>query len=193
MGCSCHCASLTCDWSKPSRASVRRRGGRTQPQEESGQPRIEQVDKHHRHDCNGCQLPDAHVPGVVLTAAACRPRGMLRADVLPGAVFAPGIFAPLAPQLGAALLARFLHRVVIARNIVELVRVFLERCKAQHKQSVWESKIRISESKSKLACILPSESILGASQRYEKSSAETNRRFDYAVTEYFSAPDTEIK
>ena len=61
---------------------------------------------------------------------ASRTRLTLRTDILSRAVFAAGILGAFAAQLGATLFTGLLFGVVLARNIVELVRVFLEGGKA---------------------------------------------------------------
>ena len=51
----------------------------------------------------------------------------LRTDILSGTVLTIPVFDPLAAKFGTALLARLLFGIVVARYVVELVGVSLER------------------------------------------------------------------
>ena len=98
-------------------------------QEDLRQLRIEQVDEQQDQHRGGGHLQDADAAPLLLAGPVRRTGFALRADELAGNVFVRLIPGTLAAQLGTPLLARLLLRVVIPRNVVELVGVFLKRGK----------------------------------------------------------------
>ena len=100
---------------------------RTGTQEHIGELRIKDVDEQQDDNCGTGHLPDAHTPLVILLGTAGGTGITLRTDILSGTVLTIPVFGPLAAKFGTALLACLLFGIVVARYVVELVGVSLER------------------------------------------------------------------